>query len=187
MINSAPGTGTNSTTTRARAVASARTVPCARHRDVPGADMTRATMDGNEAAVSVAYRLNEVCCIYPITPSSPMAELADEWSSPHRPNVWGTVRRSWRCKARVARRGPARRVAVRRDDDDLHLVAGLPADDAGYVQDRRRTDLGGHPRRGEIDCGVGIVDFWRPFRRDGGSANGFALLVRRGRRRMTRH
>ncbi len=53
--------------------------------------MTRATMDGNEAAVSVAYRLNEVCCIYPITPSSPMAELADAWSSTHRPNVWGTV------------------------------------------------------------------------------------------------
>jgi pyruvate-ferredoxin/flavodoxin oxidoreductase len=53
--------------------------------------MTRATVDGNEAAVSVAYRLNEVCCIYPITPSSPMAELADEWSSQDRPNVWGSV------------------------------------------------------------------------------------------------
>ncbi len=52
---------------------------------------TRSTIDGNEAAVSVAYRLNEVCCIYPITPSSPMAELADEWSSHHLPNVWGTV------------------------------------------------------------------------------------------------
>ena len=51
----------------------------------------RATIDGNEAAVSVAYRLNEVCCIYPITPSSPMAELADEWSGRERPNVWGTV------------------------------------------------------------------------------------------------
>jgi pyruvate-ferredoxin/flavodoxin oxidoreductase len=53
--------------------------------------MTRATVDGNEAAASVAYRLNEVCCIYPITPSSPMAELADVWSSAERPNVWGTV------------------------------------------------------------------------------------------------
>jgi pyruvate-ferredoxin/flavodoxin oxidoreductase len=53
--------------------------------------MTRATVDGNEAAASVAYRLNEVCCIYPITPSSPMAELADEWSSRRRPNIWGTV------------------------------------------------------------------------------------------------
>ncbi len=53
--------------------------------------MTRATVDGNEAAASVAYRLNEVCCIYPITPSSPMAELADEWSSHARTNIWGTV------------------------------------------------------------------------------------------------
>jgi pyruvate-ferredoxin/flavodoxin oxidoreductase len=51
----------------------------------------RATVDGNEAAVSVAYRLNEVCCIYPITPSSPMAELADEWASHRQPNVWGSV------------------------------------------------------------------------------------------------
>ena len=49
------------------------------------------TIDGNEAAASVAYRLNEVCCIYPITPSSPMAELADEWSSEGRTNVWGSV------------------------------------------------------------------------------------------------
>ena len=53
--------------------------------------MTRATVDGNEAAVSVAYRLNEVCCIFPITPSSPMAELADEWSSKRRPNLLGGV------------------------------------------------------------------------------------------------
>ncbi|WP_156685532.1 pyruvate:ferredoxin (flavodoxin) oxidoreductase [Mycobacterium sp. Marseille-P9652] len=53
--------------------------------------MTRTTVDGNQAAASVAYRLNEVCCIYPITPSSPMAELADDWSNRHRANVWGTV------------------------------------------------------------------------------------------------
>src|SRR3984885_8184890 len=68
-----------------------RSVPGTRHRDVPGAEVTRATVDGNNTAVSVAYLLNEVCCIYPITPSSPMAELADEWSSAGRPNVWGTV------------------------------------------------------------------------------------------------
>jgi pyruvate-ferredoxin/flavodoxin oxidoreductase len=53
--------------------------------------MTRVTVDGNEAAVSAGYRLNEVCCIYPITPSSPMAELADEWSVAGRANVWGSV------------------------------------------------------------------------------------------------
>ncbi|MBD3783387.1 MAG: pyruvate:ferredoxin (flavodoxin) oxidoreductase [Micrococcales bacterium] len=53
--------------------------------------MMRATVDGNEAAVTTAYRLTELCAIYPITPSSAMAELADEWSSHARPNVWGTV------------------------------------------------------------------------------------------------
>ena len=53
--------------------------------------MTRETIDGNGAAADVAYRLNEVCCIYPITPSSTMAELADEWSSKGQTNVWGTV------------------------------------------------------------------------------------------------
>src|SRR6187549_902698 len=51
----------------------------------------RVTIDGNEAAADVAYRLNELCAIYPITPSSAMAELADEWASHHRTNVWGTV------------------------------------------------------------------------------------------------
>jgi len=51
----------------------------------------RVTVDGNEATASVAYRLSELCCIYPITPSSPMAELADEWSSQHLQNVWGSV------------------------------------------------------------------------------------------------
>ncbi|MCB9883815.1 MAG: pyruvate:ferredoxin (flavodoxin) oxidoreductase, partial [Planctomycetes bacterium] len=49
------------------------------------------TIDGNEAAASVAYRVNEVCAIYPITPSSTMAELADQWSSEGRTNVWGNV------------------------------------------------------------------------------------------------
>jgi pyruvate-ferredoxin/flavodoxin oxidoreductase len=51
----------------------------------------RVTIDGNEAAASVAFRLSEVCCIYPITPSSPMAEFADEWASQKRTNLWGTV------------------------------------------------------------------------------------------------
>ena len=48
-------------------------------------------LDGNEAAASVAYRVNEICAIYPITPASPMGELADEWASQGRKNIWGTV------------------------------------------------------------------------------------------------
>jgi pyruvate-ferredoxin/flavodoxin oxidoreductase len=49
------------------------------------------TMDANEAVANVAYRLNEVIVIYPITPSSPMGEWADQWSSEGVPNAWGTV------------------------------------------------------------------------------------------------
>ena len=49
------------------------------------------TMDANEAVAYVAYRLNEVIAIYPITPSSAMGEWADEWASQGIPNIWGTV------------------------------------------------------------------------------------------------
>ena len=67
----------------------------------------RATIDGNEAAASVAYRLSEVCCIYPITPSSPMAELADEWSSQGRAERLGHgARGGARCRARAVRPAP---------------------------------------------------------------------------------
>ena len=50
-------------------------------------------MDGNEATASVAYRLSEVIAIYPITPSSAMGELSDEWSVAGKANVWGAVPR----------------------------------------------------------------------------------------------
>ena len=49
------------------------------------------TVDGNEAAARAAYLCSEVIAIYPITPASPMAELADSWSAAGRPNLWGTV------------------------------------------------------------------------------------------------
>ncbi|HEX7421866.1 MAG TPA: pyruvate:ferredoxin (flavodoxin) oxidoreductase [Thermoanaerobaculia bacterium] len=48
-------------------------------------------LDGNEAAALVAYALNEVIAIYPITPASTMGEWADEWAAQKRPNLWGTV------------------------------------------------------------------------------------------------
>ncbi|MEP7356172.1 MAG: pyruvate:ferredoxin (flavodoxin) oxidoreductase, partial [Anaerolineales bacterium] len=49
------------------------------------------TIDGNEAAAYIAHKLNEVIAIYPITPSSGMGELSDQWSSEGRTNLWGTV------------------------------------------------------------------------------------------------
>ena len=51
------------------------------------------TVDGNEAAASVAHRVSEVIAIYPITPSTTMGELADDWSSAGRTNLWGQVPR----------------------------------------------------------------------------------------------
>ena len=52
---------------------------------------TKVTVDANEAVAHVAYRLNEVMAIYPITPSSPMAEFCDQWASEGRRNLWGTM------------------------------------------------------------------------------------------------
>ncbi len=49
------------------------------------------TIDGNEAAAYVAHKVNEVIAIYPITPSSPMGEWADQWTAEDKTNIWGTV------------------------------------------------------------------------------------------------
>jgi pyruvate-ferredoxin/flavodoxin oxidoreductase len=54
-------------------------------------DRRTITVDGNEAAASVAHRVSEVTAIYPITPSSAMGELSDEWSNQGRRNLWGNV------------------------------------------------------------------------------------------------
>lgn len=50
-----------------------------------------AVMDGNEAVAHVAYRVNEVIAIYPITPASPMGEWSDAWASAGKPNIWGAA------------------------------------------------------------------------------------------------
>src|SRR6266487_6599915 len=54
-------------------------------------ERTWVTIEGNEAAATIAHALSEVIAIYPITPSTPMGELADSWSAAGRPNLWGTV------------------------------------------------------------------------------------------------
>ncbi|MFW5775092.1 MAG: pyruvate:ferredoxin (flavodoxin) oxidoreductase, partial [Chitinivibrionales bacterium] len=56
-----------------------------------GISQNTITIDGNEAAAYGAYHLNEVIAIYPITPSSPMAELSDQWATEGKKNIWGTV------------------------------------------------------------------------------------------------
>ena len=54
-------------------------------------ELETAILDGNESCARVAYRLSQVITIYPITPSSTMAEWADQWQSEGHKNIWGTV------------------------------------------------------------------------------------------------
>jgi pyruvate-ferredoxin/flavodoxin oxidoreductase len=53
--------------------------------------MRQATIDGNEAAARVAHKLSEIVVLYPITPASPMGELADAWTDQLHQNLWGSV------------------------------------------------------------------------------------------------
>ncbi len=62
-------------------------------KPAPTASLNYTTCDANEAVASVAYRLNELIAIYPITPSSAMAESCDEWAAQAKPNLWGEVPR----------------------------------------------------------------------------------------------
>ncbi len=57
------------------------------------------SVDGNEAAASVAHRLSDICALYPITPASPMGELADIWSNKGRTNLWGQVPRIFQMQS----------------------------------------------------------------------------------------
>ena len=95
------------------------------------------TLDANEAVASVAHRVTEVIAIYPITPSSPMGEFADEWSAKGQKNSGAASRTLWRCRAKAA--PPARSTAHFRvlSLHDVHGVAGPAADDSGHVQDCR--------------------------------------------------
>ena len=127
-----------------------------------------ATIDGNEAVASVAYRLNEVIAIYPITPSSPMGEWADQWAVGRAAEHLGHSAVGGGDAERRRRRGRgARRAADRRADHHLHGVAGPAADDPQHVQDRRRTDADGVSRRGALAGRAGAVDLRRSQRRDG--------------------
>ena len=67
------------------------------------------SMDGNNAAAYVSYAFTEVAGIYPITPSSPMADLVDQWSAAGQKNISAPLSRSSRCSPR--RVPPARSTA----------------------------------------------------------------------------
>ena len=92
------------------------------------------TMDGNSAAAHVAYAYTDVAAIYPITPSSVMAELTDEWAAAGRNNLFGEpVRVDRDAKRRRRGRYGPRLAGGGRPYHYLHRLAGPPAHDPQYV------------------------------------------------------
>lgn len=92
------------------------------------------TMDGNTAAAHVSYAFTEVAGIYPITPSSPMADYVDQWSAQGRKNIFGNRVKVVEMRPRQALPGTGSRLSGRRrSDDDLYCFAGSSADDPEHV------------------------------------------------------
>ena len=126
------------------------------------------TCDGNYAAAHIAYMFSEVAAIYPITPSSTMAEYVDEWAASGRKNIFGetvkVVEMRSEAGAAGAVHGSLQSGAL---TDDVHGLAGTAADDSEHVQDIRRAAAGRVPRFGPRTGRAVAVDFRRPSGRDG--------------------
>ena len=106
------------------------------------------TCDGNQAAAHISYMFSEVAAIYPITPSSTMAEYVDEWAAQGRKNIFGESVGTGNAVGRRCRRSRPRFVAGRCADHDLYGIPGFVADDSEHVQDCRRTAALRVPRVG---------------------------------------
>jgi Pyruvate flavodoxin/ferredoxin oxidoreductase, thiamine diP-bdg len=130
-------------------------------------------VDGNEAAASVAYRLNEVIAIYPITPSSRMGEWSDQWNSEHKKNIWGAIPDVIEMQSEGGAAGA--------------LHGALQAGALGTTFTASQGLLlmipnmykiaGGDDLRGDSRCGANsgypcAFDLQRPQRRDGGASHG---------------
>ena len=87
------------------------------------------TMDGNAAAAHVAYAFSEVAAIYPITPSSPMAENMDEWVSQDRTNIFGEKVKIVEMQSEAGAAG----AGCRCSDLYVHSIPGFALDDPEYV------------------------------------------------------
>ena len=94
------------------------------------------SMDGNEAAAYVSYAYTEVAGIYPITPSSPMADHVDQWAAQGRKNIFGTPVKVVEMESEAGAAGT------------VHgsLGAGPAPDDPEHVQDCGRAAPGRLPR-----------------------------------------
>ena len=109
---------------------------------------TQITLDGNEAAAYIAHHVNEVIAIYPITPSSPMGEWADQWSSAGKPNIWGSVPSVIEMQSEGGAAGAVHgALQAGALTTTFTSSQGLLSDDPQYVQDRGRADAHRVPYR----------------------------------------
>jgi pyruvate-ferredoxin/flavodoxin oxidoreductase len=135
------------------------------------------TVDGNEAAAAVAYRLSDVIAIYPITPSSTMGEWADQWAAAHQPNLWGTVPTVIEMQseggAAGARTGPPDGSARHH----LHGVPGPSPHDPQHVQDRGRAHAHRLPRGRALLATQALSIFGDHSDVMAARATGFAMLA----------
>ena len=90
--------------------------------------------DANEATAYVAYRLNEVIAIYPITPSSTMGEFADQWAAERVPNIWGTIPSVVEMQSEGGAAGAVHGALQAGALANFHRLTGFAADDPQYVQ-----------------------------------------------------
>lgn len=94
------------------------------------------TCDGNYAAAHVAYMFSEVAAIYPITPSSTMAELVDEWAAQGRKNIFGETVKVVEMQSEAGAAGAVHgSLQSGRPDLDVHRFADLAAVNPQHVQD----------------------------------------------------
>ena len=85
----------------------------------------RQTLDGKTAAAHIAYALSDVAVIYPITPSSTMAEICDEWSAYGRKNIFGQPLRVSTMQSEGGAAGQCTAPGHRRTGDYLYRFTGL--------------------------------------------------------------
>ena len=95
------------------------------------------TCDGNQAAAHISYMFSEVAAIYPITPSSTMAEYVDEWAAAGRKNIFGETVLVQEMQSEGGAAGAVRFFAGRCADYHVHRFTRFVADDTEYVQDCR--------------------------------------------------
>ena len=98
------------------------------------------TMDGNSAVAHVSYAFTDVAAIYPITPSSVMADLTDKFSAQGQKNLFGREVQVTEMQSEGGASGAVHgSLRSRCADHHLHRFAGLAPDDSEYVQNGRRA------------------------------------------------